>query len=346
MLLRVEFGIASRSLKMSAPLDEAWVRQHVPSLLDGVSVQRPHCLVFNTTKGCKKGKKCTNLHCKPEQRPEHATNAWRLPYVTRFENQLRIRAPLHDAFAAFFNQHQKPMVVGTGRVINATDQDGDEQVWLVHELQHMAPHDAHVCTKAELSRVASWPVSLATVGGFGDDGVHASGSEAWPSRVSAHGTTIEASLSVLVDGHIRPSPGIAGEGVYSFMVPHERTSEAMPSDEELLQAVQRCAAGGYNQGAIFIFKRHGILAKTGKGDWVVPPGATAFKKDQLASHPSTMEYLAVLWPQDMIVQVMASYMREGFSPALYDSFGKIVTHLVQDHRNTSSEAKVRVKGAT
>ena len=129
---------------MSQPLDEAWVRQRVPPLLlDAVSVQRQVCRFYNTKHGCKKGNGCTNLHCKPHERPEDAKNAWRLPHISRFGDQLRIRPPLHNALLCLFQEKQRPMVLGTGRVIVSTDNTSlYQQAWLIHELRHMAVHDA------------------------------------------------------------------------------------------------------------------------------------------------------------------------------------------------------------
>ena len=83
-----------------------------------------------------------------------------------------------------------------------------------------------------------------------------------------HGTTVANALEILVDGSIRPSPGICGHGIYGFFV-------EMPLDDDtILRTFQRCATGGYNRGAAFILECSGILAKL-KADEVVPPGVVS-----------------------------------------------------------------------
>ena len=63
----------------------------------------------------------------------------------------------------------------------------------------------------------------------GEPRYSATGSEDKDIRVCAHGTDIAAALSILSDGHIRPSPGIAGLGVYTIPV-KDRASETSPAN--------------------------------------------------------------------------------------------------------------------
>ena len=107
-----------------------------------------------------------------------------------------------------------------------------------------------------------------------NDAMHGATTKAMP-KAFAHGTTAANGLNIARAGHILPSPGIAGTGIYAFEV-------ADPTDEEALRAAwQRGKAGGYNHGCMWVMQPcHGIVIKGLKHDTPIPCGAVANKRDR------------------------------------------------------------------
>ena len=88
-----------------------------------------------------------------------------------------------------------------------------------------------------------------------------------------HGTSVESGLSILRDKRIEISPGIAGHGVYSFSFPEGTTSDNYL--QMMPQVWKRTATGGYNSGALFIWRRHGIVLSELNKDLPVPQGCVS-----------------------------------------------------------------------
>jgi uncharacterized protein YqfA (UPF0365 family) len=92
------------------------------------------------------------------------------------------------------------------------------------------------------------------------------------TQLLLHGTSVSNALSILCDGRINPSPGIAGDGIYGFEVKSE--------DKAGIEAAwERTVAGGYNWGAVFLMRCGGIVVKT-KSTNTIPVGAVGKNRDQ------------------------------------------------------------------
>ena len=122
-----------------------------------------------------------------------------------------------------------------------------------------------------------------------------------------HGTDTLAALQITVDGCINASEGIAGKGVYAFEVKLDKDGNV--TEEELKRIWDMSASGGYNQGAVILFRPRGLLIN-GIAGYRLPAGCVAFKvqtgnkRIQYAADPSTIEYLTILWHEDALVELL------------------------------------------
>ena len=105
------------------------------------------------------------------------------------------------------------------------------------------------------------------------------------SQLLLHGTTVKNALSILCDGRINPSPGIAGDGIYGFEVKGEEKTH-------IEAGWNQTTAGQCNWGAAFLMRCGGIVAKT-KSDNVIPDGAVGKNKDQFAAAPGSVTDISV-----------------------------------------------------
>ena len=119
-----------------------------------------------------------------------------------------------------------------------------------------------------------------------------------------HGTDINAALSILCDRTCRPGPGICGFGIYGFRL-------ASLDTEEVVKQFNRCAAGGYNQGAAIVMECDGLLVQCKNGE-VVPDGAVScVPKSKATSYqycalPSSVKYVAVIFNVKGLVHCWAT----------------------------------------
>ncbi len=137
----------------------------------------------------------------------------------------------------------------------------------------------------------------------------------------------------MASGAICPSPGIAGNGVYSFACDSDQDSTALDV------ARSRGASGKYNEGAPFVFKAHGILVAAKNSSLSVPLGATARKNDQCSWHPGVVEYMSFTTTEDgwlgELSQQLDAY---GYTQALHDARMVIKTHMETETVSKSYDA--------
>ena len=89
----------------------------------------------------------------------------------------------------------------------------------------------------------------------------------------AHGTSIENALAITMEGEIRVSPGICGVGVYAFACASDMDQDALG------QIWDRTSSGGYNFGAMIVYRPKGVLIAEMPQQEPVPAGATSWKVD-------------------------------------------------------------------
>ena len=149
------------------------------------------------------------------------------------------------------------------------------------------------------------------------------------SKLLLHSTSVQNGLSILVDGHIRPSGGICGDGVYGF----ELRSTDQP---DLESAWNRGASGGYNGGAAFALATHGILIK-GRSSMAVPPGATAWLRDQFAASNASIQYLSVTFDREALLEAVGQQMTQlGYTPELHVALKGIRDYFESQGASSSS----------
>lgn len=96
--------------------------------------------------------------------------------------------------------------------------------------------------------------------------------------------------------------------------------------QDLLAGWERGRTGGYNHGAMFVSRRHGLLVK-GHSSYDIPPGALAKKSDQLASGPRTVEYMCALFTLDGLASALARHLDAlGYSQRLHRALTAIRDH--------------------
>ena len=142
--------------------------------------------------------------------------------------------------------------------------------------------------------------------------------------INSHSTKLKADLSNMTTGAIRPGPGIAGNGVYRFACDSEQDSAA------LNVAWDRGISGKYNECALFVFKRHGIIVNSNskQSTFIAPPGATAHKNDQYSSHPGVIEYMSFTTTVDGLLGELSQQLDVlGYTQALRKDRMKVKTDM-------------------
>ena len=285
-----------------------------------VQAARQPCAQYKVGK-CRKGIKCTRSH---DTATSNELN-FHLPYTSRFKMEdgrdcITLRPPIIEAGKAYFIEHRKPCVLGASRQWNSKS----NMRMITYSLVDMVPPDLAACAEAESAGYA-WGSEASR---SAENKRHQS-SAAKPAFHS-HTTDLTAALSILFDGEIRPGPGIAGEGVYSFAC--ESDQDAMALDE----AWSRGAGGKYNRGAMFVFKAHGILVGQKNREWPVPPGCTAKKNDQYSSHPGVIEYMSFTTTVDgWLGQLSKQLDALGYTEKLHKALMDIKTHMETESVSTS-----------
>ena len=138
----------------------------------------------------------------------------------------------------------------------------------------------------------------------------------------SHTTSLKASLSILASGAIRKSPGIAGNGAYSFACDSDQDSTALDV------AWSRGVSVKYNECALFVFKAHGILVTAKNSSLSVPRGATAWKTDQCSSHLGVIEYMSFTTTVDGLLGELSQQLDAlGYTQALREALMDVKTHM-------------------
>ena len=106
-------------------------------------------------------------------------------------------------------------------------------------------------------------------------------------------------MSILASGALNASKGIAGFGVYGFMISVDNDSphDDFPSLESIHRTFRR--GSSYGQGVAFVLRTRGVLINSRNSADLVPLGATAKKKDQFAVNERSFHIEAVLWDEQV-----------------------------------------------
>lgn len=281
-------------------------------LVAALQAARPACPFFGKRRGCRKGRKCPLRHA------DDNNQNLRLPHVSRHllpdgRTRITLRPPLAKGLELFFKEHGAVMPLSHGE---AWDSQDGQQRFVTYQCVNMVAHDALRCREAEhRSGIRADPLSW-----------HGASSKEF-SKLLLHSTSLENALAILKDGHIRPGPGICGNGVYGFEL-------ASADDRAALESVwNRGASGGYNGGAAFVLATHGILIK-GHSSLAIPPGATAWLRDQFAASPASIQYLSVTFDREGLLAAVGQQMTQlGYTPELH-----VVLKGIRDHFASSSSS--------
>ena len=169
------------------------------SLLEAVSQARPTCPFWGSKQGCRKDIKCALRHA--------AKNDVHLPHISRHvladgSTTINLRPPLMKGLEKCFSSKKCPLPISHG------------EMWETAKGVRLVTYLLPLMEGANLQACAQ-----AAQCGFA---IQANGSRLSTSRgcdfsqLLLHGTTVKNALSILCDGRINPSPGIAGDGIYGF----------------------------------------------------------------------------------------------------------------------------------
>ena len=278
-------------------------------VLEAINLTRPRCWWWDHN-CCKKGARCSFLH------GVAASNEAHLPHVSIHKDRdgdvkLNVRPPLHAAWDQFFWQKRIHRTNSSGKHLNA------EGNWMMYQLFYMEERDTTAC-------VASATQRCAHVRSIAGDKVRQLGAiTALPfPDMMIHGTSIDAALSIICDGHCRPGPGPCGHGIYGFKL------DSLEEGHVLKQA-RRCATGGYNAGAAIIMECAGLLIKC-TSDERVPAGAVSCcarkvkeNSDQYCAAPQSVNYKAVVFEVRGLLHRLGEHLeRSGYSSDMHDALMK------------------------
>lgn len=273
-------------------------------LVDLVQEAREPCYWFSQRR-CRKGNKCPLRHGDQDK--------FRLPHTSRWtdadgNDQITLRPPLKAAFDAFFKQKGKPVTVSQGK-----EHTHDGKTFMTYNLINMTPPD-------EVAIEAALLTGSVTTAANTQGSVKMKGASSKPlPKFGGHGTSVEAALSILIDGAVRPSPGIAGSGVYCF---------GADSEEQLMDIWKRTATGSYNRGAMFFFGLRGIMVTRQPETEPVPAGAVAWNKDQLAASPESIQYMTVTFSYNALVSQLGQELDQlGYTAKLHTALQAVQKYL-------------------
>ena len=92
----------------------------------------------------------------------------------------------------------------------------------------------------------------------------------------------------------------------------------------------RTAAGGYNRGAMIVFRfRPGILISGVPVNVVVPSGSVSWLRDQMSASPSVLEFNCMMVEIDSLVYALAMHLDAlGYTELLHQAFSAVKRYLV------------------
>jgi hypothetical protein len=241
-----------------------------------------------------------------------------LPHVSRHVDSLVLRPPVAKALDSWFARLAKPNPLTHAEQWTASD----GQDFISFGVHSMCPVNKQACISAEQNG-----------GIWGQDGWRGA-STGENTQLFLHSTTMEAAMLILGSGRILPSTGIAGVGIYCFMV----KDMSRPS---LLQAWNRGSLGGYNAGAGFVLKTGGILLNGSKdGLEILPSGCTAKKKDQYAVAWETGEVISVVFRSQALLSLLDRDLADsGYSAELHKALARVKDYIAS--RRDAPEAEVQ-----
>ena len=278
---------------------------------------RPVCPHWGTEKGCRKGRRCTLLHGNDLDDPE-----LKLPHVSmNRDGSMSLRPPLMGGLQKWWSQHGTP-----GRPMPLTHGEAWQLSGGLDVMTYNLPRGSMASPDLSICATVTVPQGCHAKWGKSTDVTYRGTSGPAP-RLILHSTSVEAALSILRDGEINHSNGIAGFGIYGFEIHH---ADDGGDQHAIEQAWLRGATGGYNRGAAFVLQTHGLLckAKTGDDQGDVPPGVIVQNKDQFAAHRTAVEYHSVVVQKDALLCAIGEEMdQSGYSIALHEALVAIQTHL-------------------
>ena len=287
-----------------------------------IHAARPQCTYFAKNK-CKKGIKCPFKH----HLSLDGTDEYQLPHVsvhTGDDNKmvLHLRPPLSEAFNMYFSLRGVEH-----RIIRQGKRLTDEIT--MFSLPFMLSPDKAATAETKLK-------GYAVTSSGRKPGIISS--HELP-KVVMHGTSMQGALSILCDGKINSSDGLAGKGIY--------TLEAQSFEEaHLLTTFERLGAGGYNSGAAFVMEPDGILVNI-RNDEVVPAGAISFGKrknedaHQFSCNPGTLSYKFLIVNTAACVEALNSQLdRHGYSSQLHAGLMDAARELLREE--ACEDPKIRL----
>ena len=320
-------------------------------LWDAVNTARPKCS-FDAQGYCKNGKRCKLLHAGKDPNELHL-----LPFVSRYkvdgQERIEIRPPAEAMMKAYWvKELNMPCPVGQCRRVKDTPLlefqilEGKMQQPLA-QICHKASSDGKVHVDVrnkyddKLKMYRDHPRTTKPVGAT------CGGSVKQPLYIM-HGTKGPNALSILQDGHINHSEGIAGVGVYGFEVTLNEKGELYENglkdawdaglndawDTGLKNAWKMGVSGGYTKGSAFLLRIKEACFIHGTQSFVLPPGTLSWKKQnsnyrvQFAAHQSVITYEAVIFHEDSLVEMLAGYVKN-YSPELQKALADIRNFLKQ-----------------
>jgi hypothetical protein len=296
---------------------------------------KPVCPFYNTghSRGCRKGAKCPLRHTKlSDLMADGAAGPLqiRLPHVSRVvqDGQVKmcLRPPLFQSLQMFFEAGPTTCPLAGSEIWNI----GSEQLVT---FQCSIPPEVD-SANAAAARVAAGANVVYSGGATKWHGVSTAPGLDADQAFFVHGTTLEASLAILRDGKIRVGPGICGEGVYAFNIPDG-------SNESIAAGWERCRAGQYNWGALFLLRVDRPTVFKLSKDAVVPSGCVGHLRDQYSLGAQAAVMVSVTWVLDGIVGAVGKELdRLGYTAALHTALRN-----VQDFLNNAGGQKLRAMSA-
>ena len=250
---------------------------------------RPVCPHWRTTKGCRKGEKCPLLH-DVGGGGDLDDPQLRLPHVSLHpDGSISLRAPLMMGLQKWWSHElpgTRPLPLSHGESWRLSG--GLEVMTFILPTGSMVSPNLSTCASVTV------PNGCRAKWGNSSD-VTWRGTSGPAPRLILHSTSVEAALSIVRDGQINHSTGVAGEGVYCFGI-----NDADDGGDQF--AIEQAWLRGaiYNQGAAFVLQTHGLLCKAKPGDdqGAVPPGVILQKRDQFAAHRTAVEYYCLVFQRE------------------------------------------------
>lgn len=309
---------------------------HLPvALVDAVARSRPQllrCEWFDTHGSCRKGAKCKFQHAGVED--QYLT----LPYVSfnirtgesEAENKqfinMTIRPPFDKAWEQIFQAASAPRRVQPG------GQRFDGKI--LYQLIHMSQSDKILCTQTRSQ-------GFVTVGGR----TWGACPKAFPDYLG-YICSFSQAMKILKAGVIsKGTESRCGNGgVLGRKINVDSSQDMLAAASEAWDlAASQSDFAGLSFGCMFVLECSGCLVN---GSWSldIPPGSIATRDAFYAAHPTTIDFLAVMFKFDDLLEVLAPHMLEantGYTKELHSSLVDCQKWLEQPQGDTRPTVRLR-----